>query len=129
MSTLGERIKEARRAKGWSQGMLAREIGSTTAAVSRWEVNNRVPYATHIYAIASATGVNYRWLNSGEGDMFGEGEEAETQTEEQIINKLTKGEMKVLEEFVTLSKADRQNIRVYLADRIEKIKTRKKEGE
>ena len=54
MATIGERIKEARIKKGWSQGELAAAAGVTVTAISRYELSQRVPRAEVLHAIADA---------------------------------------------------------------------------
>lgn len=39
----GRRIAAARKARGWSQAELARQMGVTEATVSRWESGDRSP--------------------------------------------------------------------------------------
>lgn len=43
MDTLGKRIKTARKAKGWTQGELAKAINVTSMAISRYETGSRTP--------------------------------------------------------------------------------------
>lgn len=44
-STIGERITEAREARGLSQAALARRIGISRSAISQWESNGTTPAA------------------------------------------------------------------------------------
>lgn len=51
--TLGEKIKKYRLEKGMTQGELANAVGSTTAAISRYELNQREARYSLLQAIAS----------------------------------------------------------------------------
>lgn len=53
-SSIGELIKQERIKKGLTQGELASAIGVTMAAVSRYELNQRVPRAEVLTKIATA---------------------------------------------------------------------------
>ena len=58
MDTIGERIKQARLNKGWTQDDLAVAAQITSAAVSRYENGQRQPRLEHLQAIANALGVS-----------------------------------------------------------------------
>lgn len=70
MQTLSDRIRQARRAKGWSQSGLAEYLGVTTSAVGHWErpCGNQ-PSAERLFAIAKHLSVNIEWLVLGLGDV------------------------------------------------------------
>lgn len=57
MSTFGEVLETARRAKGWTQARLASEIGTTQVAVSRYENDLRDPTPEVFARLADALGV------------------------------------------------------------------------
>jgi transcriptional regulator with XRE-family HTH domain len=74
MSTIRERITEARKAARLTQRDLAYEIGSikggtlTAGAVSGWEsVRGVVPSVENLAAISVACNVNFEWLATGRG--------------------------------------------------------------
>lgn len=54
----GDRIREARKAKGWNQTQLAEAVIATQQTVSRWEANLMVPAIEKIPAIAKAVGLD-----------------------------------------------------------------------
>ncbi|MBX9814057.1 MAG: XRE family transcriptional regulator [Sphingomonas sp.] len=56
--SLGQRIAEARRAKGWSQQQLADAIGSSQSTVAGWETDKRTPKRADVARIAIKTGVS-----------------------------------------------------------------------
>lgn len=70
--TLGEKILNMRKARGWSQEELADRVGVTRQAVSRWEAGSAKPDADKIIAICDLFGVSADYLlrdqYSGEGD-------------------------------------------------------------
>lgn len=66
--TMGEKILNMRKARGWSQEELAERIGVTRQAVSRWESNSAKPDADKIIAICDMFGVSADYLLR---DQFG----------------------------------------------------------
>lgn len=66
--TIGNRVRNARKAKGLSQIQLGDAIGVSQATISELEVR---PAASSKYLvdIAQALGVNPVWLATGEGEM------------------------------------------------------------
>ena len=69
--TMGEKILNMRKARGWNQEELAERIGVTRQAVSRWESDSAKPDADKIIAICDIFGVSADYLlrdqYSGEG--------------------------------------------------------------
>lgn len=63
MSTLGERIKSARMAKGYFQSDLAKQIGVKSAGIiSNWEKDLNKPDAEKIVKLCEALGVTASFL-------------------------------------------------------------------
>lgn len=60
--TLGEKIKAARKAKGWYQHDLAVAVGVEPPTVSRWESDLVEPDSQNLLAIAKATGKLIEWF-------------------------------------------------------------------
>ena len=60
--TIGEKILNLRKARGWSQEELAERIGVTRQAVSRWESGSAKPDADKIIAICDLFGVSADYL-------------------------------------------------------------------
>ncbi|PKL28916.1 MAG: hypothetical protein CVV46_03695 [Spirochaetae bacterium HGW-Spirochaetae-2] len=54
-----------------SQNELARAIGASSAQVSAWVTNNRIPRADATLKIADYLGVSVRWLLTGEPEKPG----------------------------------------------------------
>ena len=66
--TIGDRIKEAREAKGFSQAKLAREVGVSREAVSQWE-SGGLPTMGNLTKIAKTTGRTLVWLTEATNDV------------------------------------------------------------
>jgi repressor LexA len=67
-TTMGQRIREARLAKGYDQARLAAKLDIATRTLQRWEKGEQEPDGSVIMRIAKATGVLPQWLLTGEGD-------------------------------------------------------------
>lgn len=50
--TLGQKIREIRKAKGWTQKELAERLGMTTAQISRWEHDHVTPRVKNLQDLA-----------------------------------------------------------------------------
>lgn len=62
MTTVGERIIEARKAKDMTQLDLAKKIGVSRAAVGQWEINSTSPSIAKLEEVAMILGVEPQWL-------------------------------------------------------------------
>ena len=71
--TMGEKILNMRKARGWSQEELAERIGVTRQAVSRWEAGGSYPDMNLIPSIANYFGVTI-------DELFGYHNERESKT-------------------------------------------------
>lgn len=60
--SIGERIKQARKAKGYTQQELADMVGVVKATICGYEVGNREPDVLRIHALSKALGVTGDWL-------------------------------------------------------------------
>lgn len=68
--TLADRIRFARRRRGWSQAKLAEHLGVTAGAVGHWERDSGAdPSFRSTRAIAIALDVSIEWLALGRGAM------------------------------------------------------------
>ncbi|MDO8351012.1 MAG: helix-turn-helix transcriptional regulator [Gallionella sp.] len=65
-----ERIKEARKALGWSQADLARRMYVTQPSVADWESGRKAPHTKNLARLAIMLGVNFEWLSTGLGKMI-----------------------------------------------------------
>lgn len=64
-----ERIKEARKALGWSQADLARRMFVTQPSVADWESGRKAPHTKNLARLAVLLGVSFEWLTTGRGKM------------------------------------------------------------
>ncbi len=63
---LGERIANARQAKGLSQKQLADLIGVTKSTVAKWESDRTSPRASRLIQVAGILGIPMAWLIGGD---------------------------------------------------------------
>lgn len=129
MSTLGERIREARAVMNWSQQTLADRLGASKSAICLYEWDRRRPMEAVLMSIASATNVNYQWLKTGDGDKQGESVDIRSVEDERILNGLTDKDRAVILRYIELEAPDRRNIRARLNIWIDKIEARYAEDE
>ena len=64
--TLGERVRDRRKAAGLNQAELAALVGVSQAAVSDWEKGKATPSIGGAGALAKALGVELSWLVYGD---------------------------------------------------------------
>jgi len=64
-TSLGERIAQARRGKGWTAQMLAQRVYVATRTIQRYEAGTRDPLEEILLRIARETGVDANWLIGG----------------------------------------------------------------
>lgn len=74
-STLGQRIREARQAKGMDQAKLSARLDIATRTLQRWEKGEQVPDSNYLMRIAKHTGVSPHWLLTAEGEMYARAQE------------------------------------------------------
>ena len=63
---IGQRIVEARQAKGMSQAAVARNLGVKTSTLAAWEHNRSEPRSNRLVMLAGILGVSPLWLLEGE---------------------------------------------------------------
>lgn len=59
MVALGDRIRELRTEKGWSQKQLGQQIGVSQKAVDYWERAVNEPKASYIIALVKCFGISF----------------------------------------------------------------------
>ncbi|MBS6954314.1 MAG: helix-turn-helix transcriptional regulator [Enterocloster asparagiformis] len=75
MLSIGLRLKEARKARGMSQEMLAEKIGASRGVITNIEHDKVLePQPLVINAICDALKINRQWLLHGGGPMDDSGE-------------------------------------------------------
>jgi transcriptional regulator with XRE-family HTH domain len=72
MATVGERIKEVREARGWTQEKLADESKVSRGFLSEVEKHGKNISLDLLLRIANALGASVGYLATGEGDQPGE---------------------------------------------------------
>lgn len=70
MSTIGERIKEIRKHKGYTQQKFADTLGLKQNTVATYEMNKTIPSDRTIADICREFGVDRIWLETGAGEPF-----------------------------------------------------------
>lgn len=73
MSTIGERVKEVRKARGCTQQKFADELGLKQNTIATYEMNKTTPSDRTISDICQKFRINEKWLRTGEGSMEIEG--------------------------------------------------------
>ena len=68
MNTLGERLKYARKSKGYTQDTLANTIGVSRGVIFNIEKNKTKPQSIVINAICQTLSVSKEWLLTAEGE-------------------------------------------------------------
>ncbi len=64
-SSVGNRIRSTRVARGWTQDQLAVEVGVSRSAVAQWETDRAGQVRGNLSRIAEALGVSVEFLLSG----------------------------------------------------------------
>jgi transcriptional regulator with XRE-family HTH domain len=65
LEEIGARIAAARRARGWTQGELAAQVGVSRSAVAQWETGRAGQVTTNLARIAAALDVGVEHLMHG----------------------------------------------------------------
>lgn len=67
-NTIGERIKELRKGKGWTQATLAEKINISDKAVSKWESGGGNPETSQLPILSKLFGVTIDYLLTGKSN-------------------------------------------------------------
>lgn len=62
MKGLGQKVRQLRESREWSQAELARHVGVTKSAISTYELEIRTPSADVVYSFAKVFGVSSDYL-------------------------------------------------------------------
>lgn len=66
----GKLLKELREAKGWSQKQLAEVASISQQAIAHWEIGEREPSASNLFALCRALGVSCeKFATAAEGEI------------------------------------------------------------
>ena len=63
-----DRLVEAIRASGKTQGQIAAEIGTHANQVTEWVTGKRKPHFDHLVALAKVLDIDLNWLAMGRGE-------------------------------------------------------------
>ena len=66
--TLGERIKEQRKKKGFSQEKIAELVGTSRQAVTKWETGHTIPCMENLMTLSEIFELSLSELSSGVND-------------------------------------------------------------
>ncbi len=118
MSLLEERIFEARRDAGMKASNLARLVGVTGAAVSRWEKGQvKNLRMEHLFSIARLLNVDPEWLATGRGHKDRHLIQKQRDVEDDIsFDQLDQEEQLLVNIYRRLSQASRANLKQALTE-------------
>lgn len=68
--TIGERMRDARKAKGLTQAALAEKVRLKRNTIANYKTNNIEPSERSVFDICAVLGINEKWLLAGEGEML-----------------------------------------------------------
>lgn len=71
---MNERIKHIRQTEKLTQIKFAEKIGLSRVGVQKLESGENSPREQTVRVICSEFGISRRWLETGEGEMYGQGE-------------------------------------------------------
>ncbi len=75
LDEVGDRIREVRRERDWTQEDLAAAVGVSRSAVAQWETGRSGQLSANLSRIAGALGVGVEYLLHGK-DKFASGQSA-----------------------------------------------------
>lgn len=67
---ISSRIKQLRDQKKLNQASFAQVLGTSQAAISRYEKGERMPGSEFLSKLSNVYGVNISWILTGEGDIY-----------------------------------------------------------
>lgn len=97
MSALGDRVRQVREEKGWTQKRLAEKARVPQSSISNLEIGKHKG-SPHIVEIANALGVNVYWLRSGRGPKL-------LTKWQETVQDLTEVEQDLVERYLQLLRA------------------------
>ena len=132
LTSLGQRIRAVRIAWGWTQGTLAKALGSAQSLVSEWEKDISRPSGATLTALARLLHTTASALSTGKGFKISEPPEAMAeggQMSKRSIQEL-KGLLPVLNEgeILQVDTGTRDSELVALKDALATLRAAKSEG-
>ena len=110
MNTLGERLHDARKGKGYTQESLAKAIGVSRGVIFNLEKNKTEPQQIVVNALCRTLNIREQWLLEGTGEM------QDTQEVSQSA--------KILAELYEVAKTLSPQEQLYLLDMVKALKER-----
>ncbi|MFK7795269.1 MAG: helix-turn-helix domain-containing protein [Gammaproteobacteria bacterium] len=110
MSTIAQRILQARKACGLSQELLAERMKVSRGACGHWERGKALPSTDHLTQLANILNVRLEWLATGEGDINASHQISESPGNEYSISTQDEETKEVAELYFRLPKRKRQII-------------------
>lgn len=112
MSTIGERIKLVRKSQNpkMNQQEFGATLGATRDMIKTYELGQVIPKETFCTLLCQTYHVNYRWLDTGEGEMFVEEPDLIHDLVEKSMGSHDKRTRKIIERFLRLPPETRNQI-------------------
>lgn len=114
MNTLGERLHDARKKRGYTQDSLAAAIGVSRGVIFNLEKNKTEPQLIVLNALCQTLNVNREWLAEGTGQMEVSGDASQS--------------ARILAELYEVAKDLSQDEQLYLLDTVKALKQRLNRG-
>ncbi|NHQ81540.1 helix-turn-helix domain-containing protein [Chromobacterium vaccinii] len=115
---IGNRIREARKARNRTQKWLADEVGVKQSSACGWELGKTEPTSENMSRVAQALRVSFDWLATGRGGMELSFVPAELTVAEPAPVDLDQAEFLAL--FEQLPRAKRQILLQFMRDWVRK---------
>ena len=106
---MNERIKQLRKALGYTQQEFADRIGVKRNTIAQYEIGRNEPIGSVVNLICNEYNVNPDWLRDGTGEMFIDPATFSLDEYAQA-NKLNKTEISIIRGFMELDPSTRQAI-------------------
>jgi transcriptional regulator with XRE-family HTH domain len=108
IQTLGDRIRQLRREKEWSQEKLAKTVGAHIQSIGIYEKDESIPNALILKKIADAFGVSVDYLISGESDNAVLIKNKELLKRVELLDRLNPNSLKTVIEVMDMALRDQQ---------------------
>ena len=110
MSTIAQRITQARKDRGLSQAHLAERMKISRGACGHWERGKASPSTQHLTKLAQILNVSLEWLVTGTGNMNNSLEISEPSGPDYVLTIKDDETREVAERYFRLPKKKRQII-------------------
>ena len=110
MSSIANRITQARKNRGLSQARLAERMRISRGACGHWERGKASPSTAHLTKLAEILNIRFEWLATGKGSMENTLMIEESKPAAYSVNIQDQETREVAERYFRLSKKKRQII-------------------